>query len=231
MSKKNYLTLTFRFIFKREKMQESRIHWYTPEIANQVIDVLRGDKVIIAPSDTVFGLFTRTNRIGFEKLNMLKNRKNKPCLILIENFSDAGQFIDIADKPKIMAFLKEVWPGAVTVILPAKEGIESFLQSSSGAIALRLPVHEQLTYVMRHVGPLFSTSANKAGQPIPATCDEIDNELLDHADLVICDDSERKKKNVKSSTIVDCTLQKPVIVRRGSDVVRVERLIDDLWQN
>ena len=83
---------------------------------------------------------------------------------------------------------------------------------------------------MRQVGPLFSTSANKTEQPIPTTCDEIDKDLLESVDLVICDDPESTEKDVQSSTIVDCTLQKPVIVRRGSDVVRVERIIDDLWR-
>lgn len=228
MSKKKYLTLTFKFIFKRENMLESLACWNSPKIVNKVIDVLQSDGILIAPSDTVLGLFSRANKDGLQKLNKLKERQEKPYLILIEKFSDLNLFADLSDKPKVIKFLQKVWPGPVTIILSAKQGIELFLQSSTGTVALRLPMHNELHKVMQEVGPLFSTSANKAGELIPQSYEELDDDLVAQVDLVLCDEQVEKTR-VQSSTIVDFTQEKPVVIRLGSNVARVEQVIDQLW--
>jgi L-threonylcarbamoyladenylate synthase len=104
------------------------------------------------------------------------------------------------------------WPGDLTLIMPAGEGMSWDLGNSLGTVQLRLPDDEFLKRLIGTVGPLACTSANRLEQPRPVTAEGAKQQLgvlvgayLDGGEL-----------DGSVSTIVDCTGQSATVVREGS---------------
>ncbi len=104
------------------------------------------------------------------------------------------------------------------------------MKSSEGTVALRVPDHAGLQSVMKKVGPLFSTSANRKGYPTPATLDAVDQTILDNVDLIIADKKTTPKEPVPS-TILDCTGDEIKVIREGAypieelETIAIQRFI------
>ena len=106
--------------------------------------------------------------------------------------------------------LRRVWPGPVTVILPTAPNMPG---AQSGGIALRMPRSRFLRDLLRAVGePLFSTSANRAGAPVPLVADDVAAAL--GADIALILDGGAADSR-EPSTIVDWTAATAKLVRSG----------------
>ena len=123
-----------------------------------------------APSDTVYGYLAlpRSTRAR-ESLRILKQR-SRPFIVLVRSWEEARSWT--RDVPEaVWDRLKEVWPGPVTVILPTDADTPG---AENGSIGLRMPDSVFLTALLDAVGePLFSTSANRPGDPPPVCVDEV----------------------------------------------------------
>ena len=56
-------------------------------------DLIKANKIILGPSDTILGLYGIASHEAFLSLNKLKNRCKKPYLLLIKNKEVAIDFI------------------------------------------------------------------------------------------------------------------------------------------
>jgi len=97
------------------------------------------------------------------------------------------------------------------------------MQSAQGAIAIRIPQHSGLLSVLQKTGPLFSTSANKAGQPVPHDMQDIDASLLEAVACVVSENESEVKPQSAASTILDCTHDEINVVRQGDFVLDEQR--------
>lgn len=183
------------------------------------------DSVILAESDTVLGLFTLVSQIGFDSLNKIKGRQSKPYLIVIpsryflENFSDCN-FSDSVER-----LIGYCWPGPLTLIVKAKDSVPSYIKSAEGSVAIRMPKHAELLKLLEVTGPLFSTSANLAGKPIPNTLADVDSSIVNMSNIVIANKDHVGYSTVPS-TILDCTSEHIKLVREGAyDVETLENVI------
>ena len=59
------------------------------------------------------------------------------------------------------------WPGPSTWVLPAKDTVPCWIKDNNGSLAVRVTAHEQCIDIISKVGPLISTSANRAGAVPP----------------------------------------------------------------
>lgn len=179
--------------------------------SEQATLLLQNEKILLLPSDTVLGLFGICTKNVINRLNKIKDRTNKPYLILV---SSIEQVHELADIPEFCAsLLDDIWPGPLTCILKAKKSTPHQMVSQEGTIAVRVPHKKELLAILEKVGPLFSTSANLSGDPIPESFLEIHPNLLQRVDGLFID--VNKAYPQIPSTIIDCVGDKISIIREG----------------
>lgn len=195
-----------------------RLFWTNRDTIHHVEKELHNGEVILAEGDTVLGLLADVSAKGVAQLDHIKSRSHKPYLILVGNSKKVFDFIAI-DPGKFFQtekIINNCWPGPVTLIFKAKEGVFPAAQTPEGTIAIRVPNHPGLLQLLSHFDALFSTSANRSGQPVPGSIEEVDASILDAVACVVLNDNTEKEKSTLASTIIDCTKEKPVIVRQGA---------------
>ncbi|KKP36193.1 MAG: Translation factor SUA5 [candidate division TM6 bacterium GW2011_GWF2_32_72] len=194
---------------------KKKMYWEDDKAVDLVASALeRG--LVVGSSDTIPGLLAPLTEAGFEALNAIKRRSDKPYLILIGRFDSLNDFL-VSEQGvfgQIEKLKKAFWPGPLTLILKAKDKIPAFLASKDGNIAIRMPNHVYLQSLLKKFPGLFSTSANFSGEPVPEFVDQISKEMVDHVELVVKDRVE--KGGILPSTIVDCTGDEIKVVREGA---------------
>ena len=200
------------------------IKWSEVEV-KQIRSAFKGGNAILSECDTVLGLFTLATQDGFRKLNEIKDRKGKPYLMVISSPEEIKKFSHCNFDEHLQRLINYCWPGPLTLILKAKEDAPDYLKSTEGTIAIRVPKHEFLLNLLKATGPLFSTSANIAGQPVPGSLKDVASSILDQATVVIANDTDVGSSAVPS-TILDCSSpNKIILIREGAyDVDTLERI-------
>lgn len=183
----------------------------TPETIDEVAETLKKGKVCVLPTDTVYGLSAVAEDppdIVFntaERLRAIKGREeSKGFIRLIANARGIRRYSDY----KIPPYLESKWPGALTMVIPCRNGEK---------IAFRCPGDAWLRAVIQKCGrPVYSTSANISGHPTPALFLEIQKEFKDKVDLIVCDGD---KENAVPSTIVSLEGGTWSVLRQGGVIV------------
>ncbi|MGE4168995.1 MAG: L-threonylcarbamoyladenylate synthase [Candidatus Babeliales bacterium] len=189
-------------------------YWENKADLPQIVTLLNDGNISICNTDTVLGFLAKVSEDAFRKINNLKGRQEKPYIVLVSSPQEASEWACL-EHEKVKKIIARCWPGPVTLILSAKDTLPPYAQSKNKTIALRMPAHEGLLSVIKQTGPLFSTSANKAGEPVPATLQDINPEILESIDFLVTD--RKPKEEVLPSTIIDCTNPDDIkIIRAGS---------------
>ncbi len=176
--------------------------------AEKLAQAFRDEKVVIFPTDTVYGLGCILEEGALRKIFKIKKRQpDKPLPLLVADFDEAfslAYFSPIARKAAA-----KFWPGSTTLVLTAKKDLPPWV-CRNGTVALRIPNHPFLRGAIRRVGQAIAgTSANLSGDE-PAGClSQISEKLLTEVDLVI-DGGEIPGK---ASAVYDFTGAKPVVIR------------------
>lgn len=169
--------------------------------------------VIVLPTDTVYGIgcaFSRGDAI--ERIFSIKRRDpNKSIAVLIAELDQISQLTDFFP-PSALALAEKFWPGALTLVVPKKNGLPENL-SLAPTVGLRLPDHELTRELIRRSGPLATTSANLSGTPPANAVSEIPGDWFDQLDLVL--DGGRVLGG-QASTVVDCSGEPLRILREGA---------------
>lgn len=183
-------------------------------------EVLSSRECIVLPTDTVYGIGADAfSAQAVAVLLAAKGRgRNFPPPVLI---SDArvldGLAFEVPDAARTLA--EAFWPGGLTIIVQAQPSLTWDLGETRGTVALRVPDDEVARELLRQTGPLAVSSANRHGLPAAATCADA-QEMLGESVSVYLDDGPRNTN--EPSTIVDCTVEPPRVVRRGA--ISLERL-------
>jgi L-threonylcarbamoyladenylate synthase len=137
-------------------------------------ECLKQGQVLVFPTDTVYGLICdATNEKAVERIFEIKQReKEKPLGVFIKDMAEAKKIAVINDSQK--NFLKDNWPGPVTVILQAKKSALSGLITQNGTIGLRIPDYRLLSLILKEFGGVIAqTSANISGRPATTRIKEV----------------------------------------------------------
>jgi L-threonylcarbamoyladenylate synthase len=177
------------------------------------VKILRSGGVIAFPTDTVYGLGADAfSPPAVERIYAIKNRPRHQQFPLL--IADVKQLTALAEPiPEIAWFLaRRFWPGGLTLVASKRNSTPSYL-ASGPTIALRIPNHSVCQVLIENLGnPLVGTSANVSGQPPALTAEEVEQQLGRKIDLII---NGGRCPGGKESTIVDITLEPPVILRQG----------------
>lgn len=130
---------------------------------------VRAGKVVCLPTDTVYGV--GADPFSYDAVTALLAAKSRtramPPPVLVASIEQAESLAETVPA-SARALMEEFWPGALTIILPARETLGWDLGETFGTVALRMPDDSATRDFLAHIGPLAVTSANKTGQP-PAT--------------------------------------------------------------
>jgi len=188
--------------------------------ARDVVDkaeaFIKRGQIVVSPTDTVYGLLAdATNDKAVEKIFSVKERsKKKPIPVFVKDIKMAKKLAMINQDQE--NFLKEVWPGKITVVLKRKQrcGLAKELFGNKNTIALRIPDNRLVKDILTRVNvPLTGTSANLSGKgslsKIKDVLEQFEHERV-KPDLVL-DGGDLAKSS--SSIIIDLTKKKPEILR------------------
>lgn len=179
-----------------------------------IVKYLQEGKVLVFPTDTVYGLVCDAgNEEAVNKIFDIKKReKAKPLAVFVKDIKMAVKYAYVGGEQR--EFLKENWPGAVTVILKGKKGLAKLVHKD-GTIGLRQPDYEIIIKILKEFKkPLAQTSANISGQPATTKIKEV-LEQFENADIqpdVIIDAGDLSEN--KPSKVVDFTTNKINSIRR-----------------
>ncbi|OGO52907.1 MAG: threonylcarbamoyl-AMP synthase [Chloroflexi bacterium RBG_16_68_14] len=179
----------------------------------RAVEVLRRGGLVAYPTDTVYGLAADpANPQAVEKLFEAKRRPpNQPVPLLLASAADVA--LVVSDVPEVARRLMDAfWPGALTIVLRKAPSFQSAAVGET--VGLRVPDHPVPRELARLLGgPITGTSSNVSGGPEPLTADEARSQLGDAVDLIL--DGDRCPGG-RPSTVVDCTVEPPRIVREGA---------------
>lgn len=186
---------------------------YDPTAITTAIDALKNEGLIVFPTDTLYGLACLPDsESALRKIYAAKHRNpTKAIPILIADLHQLDSVVcDVSENAK--SLMAAFWPGKLTLVLK-KQAHLSPLLSASNTIAVRMPNHPFAQKLLQATGPLAVTSANLSDHENHALPDEILCELGEHIDLFLDDG---KLKSTTASTIVDCSVHPPKILREGA---------------
>jgi len=178
----------------------------------EAVKIFKNDGVMVFPTDTVWGVGAFIeSREGIEKLYRIKNReKDKPTALLVGSMDQAreyGVFNDVTED-----LVKKYWPGALTVVVTAKTGVNKEILNDKGGIGIRCAKNKLVKELCESLsGGIVATSANFAGGESPKSLAEVSKDFLNSVDGVV----GVGDGGGKSSTVVDCMGENVKVLRQG----------------
>jgi L-threonylcarbamoyladenylate synthase len=196
--------------------------------AAEIAASLRHGAVVAYPTETFYALGAAAlTKKAVDRVFRLKNRESsKPLSFIV---SDMDMVSDVVSSlPSTFATLAaEFWPGPLTLVLTAADGLPESILGPGRTIALRIPPLGWLRDLVRELGePLTATSANLSGEGELADPDEVRRLFDGQVDLVI---DAGPAPGGAPSTIVDLTRERPRVLREGRvPAARIEALLRGL---
>lgn len=184
------------------------------KITEKAEEYIKTGKIIVCPTDTVYGLIADViNKKAVEKVFKIKKREGqKPLPIFVKDLKMAKRFAYCNKKQE--KFLKQIWPGKVTVVLKRKK--THLYGVNKKTIALRIPRYKLVNDLLKKLNlPLTGTSANISGKPASIKIKEIVSQFKNQKyqpDLIL--DAGNLKPS-KPSAVIDLTARRFKILRAG----------------
>jgi len=188
------------------------------------VEALQRGQVIALPTDTVYGIGAH----GFlaaaiEQLYDIKGRDRLKAIALLLGSAADVQRVAVRVPQTAWRLAERFWPGALTLVLPRGLAVLDVLTGGGDSVAVRVPDHAVALALIRALGaPLAATSANLSGQPEACTAQEVLEALGERVPFVL--DGGPCPGGV-ASTVVDLTVQPPLIRRPGPLAEQVQALL------
>jgi L-threonylcarbamoyladenylate synthase len=194
---------------------------------------LREGSLVAFPTETVYGLGAdATNAQAVARIYEVKGRPaDHPLIVHIADLRYLEKWI--SDIPEYaIALARKFWPGPMTLILRRSELAKDFITGGQDTVGIRIPDNSLalgLLEAFHKLGGLgiAAPSANRFGQVSPTTAEAVQEELdnyLSDTDLVL--DGGQSSVGVES-TIIDCTVALPRILRPGAITIE---MIEDVTE-
>jgi L-threonylcarbamoyladenylate synthase len=181
--------------------------------------VLRNGGLLGLPTETVYGLAANAeDATAVARIYQTKGRPSgHPVIVHIGSVEQLDQWAhDIPDYARALA--AAYWPGPLTLVLPRTDRAADFITGGQDTVGIRIPNHPVALAVLQEFGGgLAAPSANQFGAVSPTSALHVFNDLGDRLDPsrdAIIDGGECEVGI--ESTIIDCTSDRPRILRSGA---------------
>ncbi len=184
-----------------------------PPVHGDIVRCLKGGGVVVAPTDTVYGLFCNAlDAAAVERVCSIKGRDAARAMpVAVAGMREAARLVrDVP--PAARRLMERFWPGALTLVLPAVPGLPAPV-APEGAVGVRSPAHGWLLSLLRDCGaPLVATSANLSGDVQPVSLECVAPAVLEAADFVV---DQGPLPAGKPSSVLDLTGPQARLLREG----------------
>lgn len=170
---------------------------------------LKSHGVVALPTETFYGLaVTPDDPEAVDRVHALKGRPPEKALPVVG--ASLAQLERLVVVPEVWrGRLEAVWPAPITVVLRTAGTVAGGAET----LAVRVPAHRLLRALLKSVGPLTATSANRSGGPPLASVEEV-SRLLGGGLALLLDGGDAP--GGLPSTVVDLAHGVPRMVRQGA---------------
>ena len=202
-----------------------------PRNIRMIVECLLDGGVIVYPTDTIYGLGCDIFQSkAIERICRIKgvDPAKAQLSFICHDLSDLSNYTKSISTP-LYRLLKTYLPGPYTFILPASKQVPRILKSRKDTIGLRIPDNVIARSLIKELGhPILSSSlpggvggtppvVGAHSQPEPLRVEEYtDPEMIEEkfnrlVDIVV----DGGIGGILPSTVIDCTGDEPVVIRRG----------------
>jgi L-threonylcarbamoyladenylate synthase len=194
----------------------------------RAVDVLRAGGLVGLPTETVYGLAADArNEAAVRHVFATKGRPlGHPLIVHVADVDEARRWASDWPIPADL-LVERFWPGPLTVIVRRRDDVLDVVTGGRDTVAVRVPDHPLAQSLLRSFGGgLVAPSANFFGRVSPTTARHVVDDLGDAVGYVL--DGGPCTIGVES-TIVDCSVDPPQVLRPGAvSEVEVRQAIGSL---
>lgn len=163
---------------------------------------LRAGGLVALPTETVYGLAARADsESAVAAIYHAKGRPDfNPLIVHVTSLAQAEALAEFDHRARALA--ARFWPGALTMVLPLREGagIAPAVTAGLPTIALRCPAHRVMQAVLKATGlPLAAPSANRSGGVSPTSAGHVAASLGDAVELIL--DGGDSEQGIESTIV------------------------------
>ena len=193
-------------------------------IARAAALLARG-QLVAFPTETVYGLGADARDArAVAGIYAAKGRPAfTPLIVHVEDLATAEGYAVFSDVTRALA--QEFWPGALTLVLPLREGagLSRLVSAGLPSVALRVPAHPVArALIAAFGGPVAAPSANPSGRISPTMAAHVMDGLSGRIAAIV--DGDATQVGLES-TIIGFDDGEPVLLRPGGlpveDIARV----------
>ena len=138
--------------------------------------LIRSGQPVAVPTETVYGLAAdATSAEAVARIYAAKGRPSfNPLIVHIASLEQAGLYGLFGERARALA--GAFWPGALTLVVPAREegGLAAAVTAGLGTVALRCPAHPAMQALLAAANrPLAAPSANASGSLSPTRAEHV----------------------------------------------------------
>jgi L-threonylcarbamoyladenylate synthase len=191
-----------------------------PAVLNEACAALSRGELVIYPTETCYGLAVDAkNPEAVSRLLAYKGDRHRQVAVAVNSRELATQYVKInalADN-----LYKNFLPGPLTVISHSLHNLDNRLESADGKLGIRLPKHDfALSLITAFGSPITATSANTSGKKEPYSFTDWQTYTIkSKQELVSLFLDDGKLEERPTSTVIDTTLNDPLILRQGEFVL------------
>ena len=182
----------------------------------------RAGGLVVMPTDTVYGIGADAfDAAAVRALLAAKGRgPDMPVPVLVGSWSTIDGLV-MAVPPTARTLIEAFWPGGLSLVVEHAPSLSWDLGDARGTVMIRMPLHPVALDLLRLVGPMAVSSANRSGSPPATTAAAAFTQLGDDVSVYL--DAGDSPIGV-ASTVIDLTADIPRVLRQGA--VSVERIRD-----
>ena len=181
----------------------------------QAVDLLNNGEIVAFPTETVYGLgAVATNEQAVKKIFAAKGRpSDNPLIVHIGTVEEVSLYTtnisEVAQK-----CMDAFWPGPLTLVMHAKPNVLApSVTAGLDSVGIRMPNHPVALELLQTLKkPLAAPSANRSGKPSPTKAEHVFEDLQN---IIPCILDGGMTGIGLESTVLDVTLDTPVILRPG----------------
>jgi L-threonylcarbamoyladenylate synthase len=184
----------------------------------RALAAIRAGGLVAIPTETVYGLAADiTDVTAVARIFEVKGRPTThPLIVHLASADDLDEWAQ-GPPPAARRLASTAWPGPLTVIVPRASRIPAEVTGGGDTVGLRVPAHPLTQELLVRSGTaLAAPSANRFGAVSPTSAEHVLHDLgalLEPGRDVILDGGPSPIG--VESTIVDCTVDPPQILRAG----------------
>lgn len=187
-----------------------------PQAISYAITAIKRGDLIIYPTETCYGLgVDATNSAAVAQLLTYKGDRHRQVSIAVSSRQMAEQYVELNLMSRNL--YQHFLPGPLTVISASRHAVDSRLESYSGTLGVRYPQHDFALQLIGAFGsPITATSANTSGKKEPYSITDWQKYTTSAKQAMVALFLDAGTLSERpTSTVVDTTLNDPLILRQG----------------